>query len=87
MSQTTEIPQKTLAIATLEHALPRARLSLIGTLIKPGKSKALVRIRNARIRSVVIGDKIAGARVIAIEEGGLVLEQQGRTKRLKLPGS
>lgn len=87
MSQTTEIPQKTLALATLEHALPRARLSLIGTLIKPGKSKAWVRIRNARIRSVVIGDKISGARVIAIEEGLLMLEQQGRTQRLTLPGS
>ena len=87
MSKTTQTPQETLAIATLEHALPRARLSLIGTIIKPGNSKALVRIRNARIRSVGIGDKISGARVVAIEEGGLVLEQQGRTTRLTLPSN
>ncbi len=87
MSQTTETPRETLAIATLEHALPRARLTLIGTLIKPGSSKALLRINNARIRSVVIGDKIAGGRVIAIDEGILVLEKYGVETRLTLPAS
>ena len=86
MSQTTETPQKTLATATDENALPPARFVLIGTFIKPESLKALVRVKNSRILSVTLGDKISGARVVAIEEGVLHLEQQGRKSCLKIAG-
>jgi hypothetical protein len=87
MTEITQTPKKTLATATTENVMPHARLTLIGTLVKPDSLKALVRVNNRRIRSVTLNDKISGARVIGIQQGALELEQLGRKWRLTIPGN
>jgi len=87
MTEITQTPPKTLALATTEKVMPHARLALIGTLIKPDGMKALVRLNNRRFSSVTLDDKISGARVVFIAEGILELEQHGRKTRLTIPGN
>lgn len=86
MSDQTETPQKTLQTATVENAMPKSWVTLLGTVIKPGSVKALVRYSSGRIDTVTPGDKLGNGRVVAIEEGALMLALNGKTKKLTLPG-
>lgn len=85
MSETTQTPEATLAAATTQDALPDARLSLLGTLLGPDMSHALMRIGKSTVTRVTVDDVIDGATVAAIGEGVVMLARAGRTERLSLP--
>lgn len=87
MSETTATPDATLAAATVNNALPAARLSLLGTLLGPDKTHALMRLGRSRVTRVEVGDCIDGATVAAIGEGVVVLSRKGRSEQLSLPRS
>ncbi|WP_245813322.1 type II secretion system protein N [Roseovarius marisflavi] len=87
MSETTQTPEATLAAATTQDALPNARLSLLGTVLKPDMSHALFRIGRSKVERVTIGDAIDGATVTAIGEGVVMLSRAGHSERLSLPAS
>jgi len=86
MTEITKTPPKVIAAATEKDAMPHMQLALIGTILKPDSMKALVRLNNRRIKSVTINDRISGARVVAIHDGSLELEQRGHKTRLTIPG-
>ncbi|MDT8327982.1 MAG: type II secretion system protein N [Roseovarius sp.] len=87
MSETTKTPEATLAVATTQDALPDARLSLLGTVLGPDKSHALVRVGKSTFARVQVGDTIDGATVAAIGEGVVMLSRSGHSERLALPTS
>lgn len=87
MSETTQTPEATLAVATVIDALPDARLSLLGTVLGPDMSHALMRIGKSQVERVKVGDAIDGATVAAIGEGVVMLARAGHTERLSLPAS
>ena len=87
MSDYTETPQETLRAATIENALPKGWVTLLGTLIKPDSVKALVRYSSGRTDSVTTGDKLGNGKVVAIEDGTLMLALNGSTKKLTVPGN
>lgn len=84
-SQTTSTPQIVLDKAT-EHSNSNLRsLILLGTYGPESDLRALLRLSNGRVERVAIGDKIAGARVLAIDEGKLALARNGNTNWLAVP--
>lgn len=87
MSETTQTPEATLAAATTQDALPKARLSLLGTVLGPDMSHALVRVGKSKVARVSVGDTLDGATVAAIGEGVLMLSRSGHSERLSLPRS
>ena len=87
MSQNTDTPQETLRAATMEDALEKSWVTLLGTVIKPDSVKALVRYSNGQIKSVTTGDKLGRGTIVAIEDGTLMLAMNGTSRRLVVPGN
>lgn len=73
-------------LATIHDALPLDRVMVIGTFGSPEAMQALVRYEGGRVRKVSPGDRLAGGRVISVDEAGLVLEIKGQSARLDLLG-
>ncbi|WP_245306272.1 pilus assembly protein PilP [Roseovarius aestuariivivens] len=86
MADVTETPQETLEAATEDNVFPRRGLALLGTFLKTGGAEALVRTPSGNIESIMEGDRIDGARVMAIGEGEVVLARGGSATRLRMPG-
>lgn len=82
-----EIPQETLDIATEENALKQGWATVLGTLVTPSDSRALVRFRDGRIETVTQGDPLGRGTVLAIEDGALMLAVNGETRRMPVAGS
>ena len=72
-------------IATRSGALPHTGLSLLGVFGPADDLAALVRAPGGTIRRVTTGQKISAGRIVGIDENGLILEKNGRTRRLALP--
>lgn len=87
MSKKTDTPQETLQAATMEDALENSWVTLLGTVIKPDSVKAMVRYSNGRIKSVSTGDRLGRGRIVAIEDGTLMLALNGTSRRLVIPGN
>jgi len=86
MTDQTETPAATLAAATQERALPKERLTLLGTMHGPDTARALLRL-GGRVETVTNGDRIDGATVAAIGDGVVILARGDRAERLALPGA
>lgn len=86
MSEHTETPPETLRTATRENALKHAWVTLLGTVVKPGDARALVRYGNGKIASVTPGDRLGRGTVVAIEDGTLMLALSGEVRKLTVPG-
>lgn len=80
-------PDRVGDMATQSRALDRGELGLIGLFGPRDNLAALVRKSNGSIQRVERGDRVAGARVLAIDEAGMMMEKNGRTFRLDLPAS
>jgi hypothetical protein len=74
-------------VATQTRALTRGGLNLIGLFGPQDNLAALVRKPNGSIQRIERGDSLAGARVLGIDETGVMMEKNGRTWRLDLPAS
>lgn len=62
-------------------------LVLIGLFTGPKGAKALLRMPGGRFEEVKIGDKVAGAKVAAIDSDNLILSKGGATSRLRVAQS
>lgn len=87
MATVTETPTETLQAATEENALPSGRLVLLGTFLSDEGGRALIRTASGKITTVTPGTTIGNTRVIAIDDGELVITRGSRTTRLKMPKS
>ncbi len=76
-------PQVAQAATQTDMPLPSG-LTLLGTLITPQSSRALLR-QGRRTRQVSTGDRIQGHQVVAITEGRVILTRKGAQKTLSLP--
>ncbi|MFN3211159.1 MAG: hypothetical protein ACE369_19620 [Roseovarius sp.] len=85
MASETDTPRETLQAATQKNALPSGRLALLGTFLKPGGDRAIIRTSSGKIATVTKGTTIGNAKVIAIEEGRLVLLRGTNTTTLEMP--
>lgn len=80
-------PDNVAATATQKQAANLAGITLIGLNGATGAYKALVRIPGGRIKQVTPGSRLSAGKIIAIDENGLILEKNGRTRRVEMPGS
>ncbi|MFW8637245.1 hypothetical protein [Cribrihabitans pelagius] len=78
---------KVAGLATQSNAMNRRNLSLLGLYGPEDNLTALVRLPSGRTRKVTRGTRISGAQVVAIDTEGLVLSENGTTKRVAMPGS
>ncbi|MBC7132860.1 MAG: hypothetical protein H5U16_07105 [Roseovarius sp.] len=85
MTDETETPAATLAAATTTADLPRRGPVLLGTMHGPESARALLRLANGEIRTVETGARIGTARLVAIGEGVVILDDRGRAERLEMP--
>ena len=85
MASETDTPRETLETATEKNALPSGRLALLGTFMKPDGDRALIRTASGKIATVTKGTTIGNAKVIAIEDGKLVLMRGTNTTTLEMP--
>jgi len=85
MTDQTETPAATLAAATTRMELPGIGITLLGTMHGPGSARALLRIDGGAIRRVETGAQVAGATVVAIGEGVIILSDGRRARRLEMP--
>ncbi|WP_232824854.1 amidophosphoribosyltransferase [Primorskyibacter marinus] len=83
--QTTSTPQFVFDKATERSNSNLRKLILLGTFGPASDPKALLRLSNGRVARVAIGDKIGGAKVLAIDDGKLALAQNGKTNWLATP--
>ncbi len=86
MSDQTETPRKTLRAATEENALRQSWATLLGTVVKPGEVKALIRYSNGKIANVTTGDRVGRGTIVAIEDGVVMLSLGGKTRKLTVGG-
>jgi hypothetical protein len=79
-------PAHVAGIATQTGVLDSTEgLSLIGLFGPDSGLNALVRERGGRIHQVKAGGKVGGARILAIDAEGVMVQTNGRTWRLGLP--
>ncbi len=71
--------------ATVRNAINLNRINLIGVYGQPSDRRALVRLANGRYRKVQVGDRIDGGRVLAIGDGTLRYQKNGRNVTLDMP--
>jgi hypothetical protein len=80
-------PENVARLATTAQALEIHKLSLIGLVGPRDDMAALVRSGMGRIRKVVPGARLAGGTVIAIDATGVIVQKNGATTRMDLPGT
>lgn len=81
----TDTPTPAGDLATITNALPLTKLTLLGTFGPTGNESALFRLPRGTIRKAQTGDRVARAEIIAISDGEVILHQNGKTTRLKMP--
>lgn len=73
--------------ATQKGEIPANGTVLLGTMTADGRAYALVRSGRDEVARVKPGDRIGRHTVAAIEQGQMILMQNGETMRLVIPGS
>lgn len=86
MSDQTDTPRETLRAATTENTLRQSWATVLGTVVKPGEVKALIRYSSGRIANVTPGDRVGRGTVVAIEDGAVMLSLGGETRKLTVGG-
>lgn len=86
MSDQTDTPQETLRAATTENALRQTWATVLGTVVKPGEVRALIRYSSGKVASVTTGDRVGRGTVVAIEDGVVMLALGGGTRKLTVGG-
>ncbi|MDS9467550.1 hypothetical protein RGQ15_08175 [Paracoccus sp. MBLB3053] len=70
--------------ATESRALDTGRTTIIGIIGAGNASRALIRLRNGKIVTVRLGDKIDGGTINSIGNGRLTYVKAGKTRELRL---
>ena len=71
--------------ATIENGINLSATSLIGVYGKPGAYRALLRERGGKYSMLVIGERINGWTVVAIDEDTVRIKKGSRTEVLRMP--
>ena len=71
--------------ATQENVVRLNRLILIGVYGSSSSRTAIVRTSSGRTRTVAVGDRLDGGRVVVIEASSLIYQKNGRNITLEMP--
>lgn len=73
-------------LATQDNAFDRKSLALMGLFGPTNNLTALMRLPGGRVRRVSRGTRLVAGRVVGIDAKGVLLEKNGATHRLVMPG-
>ena len=73
-------------LATQSDALNQNSLALMGLFGPAQDLSALMRLPSGRVRRVTRGTRLSSGRVVGIDSHGVLLEKNGTTHRLAMPG-
>lgn len=73
--------------ATQHGALTKNSLTLMGLFGPSQDLNALMRLPSGRVKRVKRGTRLSSGRIIGIDTNGVLLEKNGTTHRLEMPGS
>ena len=73
-------------LATQNKALDQSSLALMGIFGPAENLTALIRLPGGRIRRVNRGARLPAGRVVGIDTKGVLLEKNGATHRIAMPG-
>lgn len=73
-------------LATQNRALDQKKLALMGLFGPSEDLTALMRLPNGKVRRVDRGTRLSAGRVIGIDAKGVLIEKNGATRRLAMPG-
>lgn len=79
-------PETVARAATIPGALKHEETVVIGLIGRGDRFEALVRAPGGRIKRVRPGSRLPIGRVAGIDRTGIVVEKNGTTRRLGLPG-
>lgn len=79
-------PANVAAQATRPDALASGELNLLGIFGPSENLSALVRLANGRVVQVETGARLMAGRIVAIDVDGLIVQQNGGTRRIAMPG-
>ena len=85
-TKTGATPASVARTATQTGALAAGETALIGLFGTSGNQNALVRLANGRVLQVKPGDRVDTGVVVAIDEDGLIVQKNGETRRIGMPG-
>ncbi|KAE9629714.1 hypothetical protein [Parasedimentitalea maritima] len=74
-------------LATQSETLDQTSLTLMGLFGPAQDLSALMRLPSGRVRRVKRGTRLSSGRVVGIDTHGVLLEKNGTTRRLAMPGS
>ena len=77
---------KVARLATQDKALNQSSLTLMGVFGPAEDLSALMRLPSGRVRRVDRGTRLPSGRVVGIDAKGVLLEKNGATHRLSIPG-
>jgi hypothetical protein len=83
---TNETPTNVGALARAQDTIPMNRIVLLGTVLGPEGSHALVRLASGEVQRLGLGDTLDDGEIIAIEIGQLTIADGGRSWTLEQPG-
>ena len=78
---------KVAQLATRSKALNPSSLTLMGLFGPAENLSALMRLPSGRVRRVSRGTRLPSGRIVGIDANGVLLEKNGTTRRLAMPGS
>ncbi|MGE4325414.1 MAG: hypothetical protein AB7E21_04800 [Pseudodonghicola sp.] len=81
-----DTPANVAGLATTPKILDEDDLSLIGLTGGSGRFRALVRLPGGRIEAVTPGSKLSQGEIVAIDSDGLILQRNGKSRRITFPG-
>jgi len=73
-------------LATQDKALNQKSLTLMGVFGPSEDLSALMRLPSGRVRKVTRGTRLPSGRIVGIDANGVLLEKNGTTHRLAIPG-
>lgn len=71
--------------ATQKNTIALDALVLLGTFGTEEDRRALVRHATGRVQKVEPGERVGGARVVAIGKDSIHLQSRGRVRKLEMP--
>jgi hypothetical protein len=72
------------ATDALAAAAPPPLPPLVGTIVEPGRSIALVQMLGTTVSFKSVGDTVADARIVAIDGAGMTVVRQGQTVSVRI---
>ncbi len=86
MGSSAKTPKNVAHHATKTDVLPHSGPVVIGIFGATNTPEALIRLPSGRVRRVKTGTRLAMGEIVAIDSKGLLVQRNGQSRRLEIPG-